>query len=49
MHVLKKVLCFFAHSQWEKNLKSISFKVVQSWKQFSCEVITVKAYYSILA
>jgi hypothetical protein len=39
------MLCFFARSQWEKNLKSIPFKGVLSWKQCSCDVITGKVYW----
>jgi hypothetical protein len=42
------MLCFFVHSQWEKNLKSIPFKVFLSWKQCSCDVITGKVYYENL-
>jgi hypothetical protein len=44
----RRMLCFFVHSQWEKNLKSIPFKVVLSWKQCSCDVITRKVYYENL-
>jgi hypothetical protein len=38
----RRIFCFSDHSPWETNLKSIPFKVVLSWKQCSCDVITRK-------
>jgi hypothetical protein len=39
----RRMLCFSGHSPWETNLKSIPFKVVQSSKQCSCDVITERS------
>jgi hypothetical protein len=46
MHVLTKdqSTCFSDHNPRETILKSIPFKVVLSWKQCSCDVITGKVY-----
>ena len=38
------LFCSTDHSTWETNLKFIPFKVVLSWKQYSCDVITGKVY-----
>jgi hypothetical protein len=40
----RRMFCFSDHSPWKINLKSILFKVVLSWKQCICDVITGKVY-----